>query len=94
MPVVRKRSAMKEKISELARVLNARAAKIEREPAWEDEYDSLILGDGPRGTYTMDPAVSQVNNNVLVIAGTGGARPKAWSKPTCSTPSTRAWRCC
>ena len=77
MPVVRKQSAMKEKIAELARVLNACAAKIEREPAWEGEYDSLILGDGPRGTYTMDPAVSQVNNNVLVIAGTGGGKTKS-----------------
>ncbi len=53
------------------------SSKIKKEPAWEKEYDSLILGDGPKGTYSMDPEVSQVNNNVLVIAGTGGGKTKS-----------------
>ena len=38
------------------------------------QYDSLILGDGPRGVYSMDPRKSLVNNNVLVVAGTGGGK--------------------
>ena len=53
------------------------SSKVKKEPAWEKEYDSLILGDGPKGTYSMDPQVSQVNNNVLVIAGTGGGKTKS-----------------
>ena len=53
------------------------SSKVKKEPAWEKEYDSLILGDGPKGTYSMDPEVSQVNNNVLVIAGTGGGKTKS-----------------
>ena len=77
MPGFRNQSDKKEKIADLTRVLNGRAARLEREPVWENEYDSLILGDGPRGTYTMDPNISQVNNNVLVIAGTGGGKTKS-----------------
>ena len=77
MPGFRNQSDKKEKIADLTRVLNGRAARLEREPVWENEYDSLILGDGPRGTYTMDPDISQVNNNVLVIAGTGGGKTKS-----------------
>ena len=30
------------------------SSKIKKEPAWEKEYDSLILGDGPKGTYSID----------------------------------------
>ena len=58
-------------------VAEARSSKSRKEPVWEKEYDSLILGDGPKGTYSMDPHVSQVNNNVLVIAGTGGGKTKS-----------------
>ena len=58
-------------------VVEARSSKSRKEPVWEKEYDSLILGDGPKGTYSMDPQVSQVNNNVLVIAGTGGGKTKS-----------------
>ena len=43
----------------------------------ESQYDSLILGNGPAGTYSMDPQVSPVNNNVMVIAGTGGGKTKS-----------------
>lgn len=43
----------------------------------ESQYDSLILGDGPAGTYSMNPQVSPVNNNVMVIAGTGGGKTKS-----------------
>ena len=43
----------------------------------ESQYDSLILGDGPAGIYSMDPQVSPVNNNVMVIAGTGGGKTKS-----------------
>ena len=43
----------------------------------EPQYDSLILGDGPAGTYSMDPQESAVNNNVMVIAGTGGGKTKS-----------------
>lgn len=43
----------------------------------ESRYDSLILGDGPAGTYSMDPQESPVNNNVMVIAGTGGGKTKS-----------------
>ena len=59
------------------RLMEEGSSKIKKEPAWEKEYDSLILGDGPKGTYSMDPQVSQVNNNVLVIAGTGGGKTKS-----------------
>lgn len=76
------------------RLMEEDSSKVKKEPAWEKEYDSLILGDGPKGTYSMDPKVSQVNNNVLVIAGTGGGKTKSVVRPTCSTPSTRAWWCC
>ncbi len=43
----------------------------------ESQYDSLILGNGPAGTYSMDPQLSPVNNNVMVIAGTGGGKTKS-----------------
>ena len=43
----------------------------------EPQYDSLILGDGPAGIYSMDPQESPVNNNVMVIAGTGGGKTKS-----------------
>ncbi len=59
------------------RLMEEGSSKVKKEPAWEKEYDSLILGDGPKGTYSMDPEVSQVNNNVLVIAGTGGGKTKS-----------------
>jgi type IV secretory pathway TraG/TraD family ATPase VirD4 len=59
------------------RLMEEDSSKVKKEPAWEKEYDSLILGDGPKGTYSMDPKVSQVNNNVLVIAGTGGGKTKS-----------------
>ena len=59
------------------RLMEEGSSKVKKEPAWEKEYDSLILGDGPKGTYSMDPQVSQVNNNVLVIAGTGGGKTKS-----------------
>ena len=59
------------------RLMEEDSSKVKKEPAWEKEYDSLILGDGPKGTYSMDPEVSQVNNNVLVIAGTGGGKTKS-----------------
>ena len=41
------------------------------------QYDSLILGDGPKGMYPMDPRKSPVNNNTMVIAGTGGGKTKS-----------------
>ena len=59
------------------RLMEEGSSKVKKEPAWEKEYDSLILGDGPKGTYSMDPKVSQVKNNVLVIAGTGGGKTKS-----------------
>ena len=77
MPKGIRRSSKRQTVAELARVLNERAAKLQQEPAWEKGYDSLILGDGPKGTYSMDPEISQVNNNVLVIAGTGGGKTKS-----------------
>ena len=77
MPKGKSRSSRRQVVAELARVLNERAAKLQQEPVWEKEYDSLILGDGPKGTYSMDPKISQVNNNVLVIAGTGGGKTKS-----------------
>ena len=77
MPKGKSRSSRRQVVAELARVLNERAAKLQQEPVWEKEYDSLILGDGPKGTYSMDPEISQVNNNVLVIAGTGGGKTKS-----------------
>ena len=43
----------------------------------ESQYDFLILGDGPLGTYSMDPRVSPVNNNTMVLAGTGGGKTKS-----------------
>ena len=43
----------------------------------EPQYDFLILGEGPAGTYSMDPRRSPVNNNVMVIAGTGGGKTKS-----------------
>ena len=70
----RKSGLMKEGTST---VVEARSSKSRKAPVWEKEYDSLILGDGPKGTYSMDPHVSQVNNNVLVIAGTGGGKTKS-----------------
>ena len=77
MPKGVRRTSRRQVVAELARVLNARAARLQQEPVWEKEYDSLILGDGPKGTYSMDPQISQVNNNVLVIAGTGGGKTKS-----------------
>ena len=43
----------------------------------EPQYDNLILGDGPGGVYSTDPGKSPVNNNVLVVAGTGGGKTKS-----------------
>lgn len=43
----------------------------------QSQYDSLILGDGPSGTYSMDSRVFPVNNNVLVITGAGGGKTKS-----------------
>ncbi len=40
-------------------------------------YDSLILGNGNKGIYSMDPRESLVNNNVMVISGTGGGKTKS-----------------
>lgn len=65
------------KISELVGVLNGRAAQINKKSVKPTGYDSLILGDGPLGTYSMDPKKASVNNNVLVIAGTGGGKTKS-----------------
>ena len=65
------------KVAELVNVLNEHAATLKKEPAWEGNYDSLILGNGPAGKYSMDPQVSPVNNNVMVIAGTGGGKTKS-----------------
>ena len=77
MPKGLRRSSKKQAVAQLVRVLNERSAKLQQEPFWEKEYDSLILADGPKGTYSMDPHISQVNNNVLVIAGTGGGKTKS-----------------
>ena len=80
MPKGLRRSSKKQAVAQLVRVLNERSAKLQQEPFWEKEYDSLILADGPKGTYSMDPHISQVNNNVLVIAGTGGGTAdEEWS---------------
>ncbi len=43
----------------------------------ESQYDSVILSDGPLGKYSMDPRVSPVNNNTMVLAGTGGGKTKS-----------------
>ncbi len=67
----------KAKISELVGALNERNSQIREMPTRQTKYDSLILGDGPNGTYSMDPQKSSVNNNVLVIAGTGGGKTKS-----------------
>ena len=40
------------------RLMEEGSSKVKKEPAWEKEYDSLILGDGPKGTYSMNPQVS------------------------------------
>ena len=71
------RPLKKELLENLVCVLNERAAKLQEEPLRKTEYDFLILGDGPKGTYSMDPSVSAVNNNVLVISGTGGGKTKS-----------------
>ena len=44
-------------------------------------YDKLYLGQGPKGVYSMDPTESQVNNNVLVISGTGGGKTVSVVEP-------------
>lgn len=40
-------------------------------------FDNLILGNGSKGIYSMDPKQSSVNNNVLVISGTGGGKTRS-----------------
>ncbi len=72
-----KTQELRAKAAELVNVLNAHATDLKKVPIRTDKYDSLILGDGPKGTYSMDPRVSQVNNNVLVIAGTGSGKTKS-----------------
>ena len=85
-----KKNTKKEKIVDLIGVLNGRAASLQKvqslkvrhanlqkAPVWDGKYDNLILGDGPKGVYSTDPRVSQVNNNVLVIVGTGGGKTKS-----------------
>ena len=41
------------------------------------EYDFLILGDGADGFFDMNPEITQINNNVLVIGGTGVGKTKS-----------------
>ena len=41
------------------------------------QYDFLILGDGADGFFDMNPEISQNNNNVLVIGGTGAGKTKS-----------------
>ena len=43
----------------------------------QPEYDFLILGDGADGFFDTNPEFSQINNNVLVIAGTGAGKTKS-----------------
>ena len=43
----------------------------------QHEYDFLILGDGADGFFDTNPDNSQINNNVLVIAGTGAGKTKS-----------------
>ena len=41
------------------------------------QYDTLILGDGADGFLDMNPKNLQLNNNVLVIGGTGTGKTKS-----------------
>ena len=41
------------------------------------QYDFLILGDGADGFFDMNPEITQINNNVLVIGGTGAGKTKS-----------------
>lgn len=41
------------------------------------QYDFLILGDGVDGLFDMNPEAVQLNNNVLVIGGTGAGKTKS-----------------
>lgn len=72
-----KEDAKTEIFADMVRGLTGCGAVVKKVPVREVGYDPLILGDGPKGTYSMDPRVSPVNNNVLVIAGTGGGKTKS-----------------
>lgn len=65
------------KISDLLHVLNEHAANLKETTEQKERFDYLILGDGPAGTFSMDPRITPVNNNVLVYAGTGGGKTKS-----------------
>lgn len=71
-------SGMKTNIMEatasIKQVLSGAKAAVNSIAGRVPQYDSLILGDGPQGVYSMDPRKSLVNNNVLVVAGTGGGK--------------------
>ena len=41
------------------------------------QYDTLILGDGADGFFDMNPKKLQLNNNLLVIGGTGTGKTKS-----------------
>lgn len=51
--------------------------KVTKRPPRITRYDNLYLGDGAKGVFSMDPRMGQSNNNVLVIAGTGGGKTKS-----------------
>ena len=59
------------------------------------QYDTLILGDGADGFFDMNPKKLQLNNNLLVIGGTGTqGKPKVLWKRICCIPITKAWWYC
>ena len=52
----------------------ANVRKKPEAPVWTGQYDDLILGNGPKGTYSMDPQKSAANSNTLVVSSTSGGK--------------------
>lgn len=43
--------------------------------------DRVILGDGPKCVFSTDPEVTGINNNVLVVGGSGSGKTMSVSEP-------------
>ena len=47
-----------------------------------EKFDIMPLGNDPECTYSMDCGQTQLNNNVVVVGGSGSGKSMSISAPT------------